>query len=345
MPRPTKLSPELEEELVAMYLDRDLPTSINDLVQYCATQTIVVSRRTICTMLAKYEARHHHTRVDTPELRIRIAALFFQESLPDDLILEVLTAEGWQLSFTWFVQLRKRIGIRRRISWQEAEERHEEFRSIIMAELDRGEINNYGRTMLYAHFRSSDSLQLMISRYVQKPLNSDKYLFYQRDRLFSIVRELDPVGVYKRSQEVSRRRGEYITPGPDFVWSLDAHCKLEPYGIQIYAAIDAYSRHIIWVYIGVSARTMISVFRQFASALKIRKVAPQLVRADKGKETLMAADAQYQHARRTRGEDCTFRGTFVYGTSVLNQRIESWWAQISRGKLIDWMVCLYSFYM
>ena len=38
--------------------------------------------------------------------------------------------------------------------------------------------------------------------------------------------------------------------------------KLEPFGIEIYAAIDGYSRYIVWPYVGVSARTAVSVQRQ-----------------------------------------------------------------------------------
>ncbi|KAL6229678.1 hypothetical protein BDW75DRAFT_235014 [Aspergillus navahoensis] len=30
--------------------------------------------------------------------------------------------------------------------------------------------------------------------------------------------------------------------GPNFIWSIDGYLKLAPYGIEIYAAIDAYSR-------------------------------------------------------------------------------------------------------
>jgi hypothetical protein len=107
---------------------------------------------------------------------------------------------------------------------------------------------------------------------------------------------------------------------------MDGYCKFEEFGIQIYAAIDAYSRNIIWIYVGVSGRTMVSVYQQFAVALKTRKHAPRLIRTDKGKETIMAADAQYLHARLTRGNVCTFRDCFIYGTSVANQRIEAWWA-------------------
>jgi len=123
---------------------------------------------------------------------------------------------------------------------------------------------------------------------------------------------------------------------------MDAHCKLEKFGIQIYAAIDAYSRNIIWVYVGVSARTLISVLKQFAVAVKKTRRTPRLVRVDKGKETTMAAAFQYGHARRVRAHEglwnCTFRSTWCFGTSTTNQRIESWWQQMSRGRLSAWLV-------
>lgn len=152
--------------------------------------------------------------------------------------------------------------------------------------------------------------------------------------------------MYNRAQELHRRRGEFITRGPDWVWSLDAHCKFEQFGIQIYAAIDAFFRHIIWIYVGVSARTMISVFKQFVTAVGYRGVTPQLVRADKGLETILTADAQYHLARLSRARkgdgDCTFKKTFVFGTSTKNQRIEAWWQQMSKSQLSGWLVSRFS---
>ena len=159
-----------------------------------------------------------------------------------------------------------------------------------------------------------------------------------RDYLYKIVKTLDPAGVYNRANDMNRHRGAYITPGPDYCWSMDAYCKFEEFGIQIYAAIDAYSRNVVWIYCGVSARTMISVYRQFATALERRGIAPQLIRTDKGKETIMAADAQYQHAILTRDPSCTFRDCFIYGTSTANERIEAWWGQLSKEQLIHWLV-------
>lgn len=142
--------------------------------------------------------------------------------------------------------------------------------------------------------------------------------------------------MYNRAQELHCRRGEVITRGPDWVWSLDAHCKFEQFGIQIYAAIDAFSRHIIWTSVGVSARTMISVFKQFVTAVGYRGVTPQLVRADrtKGLKTILTADAQYHLARlscaRKGDHNCTFKRTFVFSTSTKNQRIEAWWHRGSK---------------
>jgi hypothetical protein len=66
------------------------------------------------------------------------------------------------------------------------------------------------------------------------------------------VKELDPEGVQRRTRDAQRSRGEYIVPGPDYIWSIDGHDKLATWGVQIYTAIDAYSRHIIWIYIGVA---------------------------------------------------------------------------------------------
>jgi hypothetical protein len=167
-----------------------------------------------------------------------------------------------------------------------------------------------------------------------------------RNELFNIVKELDPVGLHNRTQRLDRRRGDYIVPGPDFCWSVDGYCKLEVYGIQIYAGIDAYSRCVIWIYVGVSARTMVSVLKQLATTVRKRKLVPHLIRSDMGKETIMAADFQYQHACKVRqteeNEDCAFNTTWIYGTSTLNQRIESWWQQISRARLHSWRVSLFS---
>ena len=52
---------------------------------------------------------------------------------------------------------------------------------------------------------------------------------------------------------------------------------------------------------------------------------------------MMCANAHFQLALKEdpmiQLQDC-----FMYGTSTANQRIESWWGQLSKGQLILWRV-------
>jgi hypothetical protein len=67
--------------------------------------------------------------------------------------------------------------------------------------------------------------------------------------------------------------------------------KLTPYGIEIYAAIDAYSRYVVWIYVGVSGMTAVSVVRQYLNAIKNIGYHPQVIRSDYGLETALIAKA------------------------------------------------------
>jgi hypothetical protein len=67
--------------------------------------------------------------------------------------------------------------------------------------------------------------------------------------------------------------------------------KLEAYGFEIYAAIDGYSRFVIWIYVGISARTAISVYRQYLDCINSNSFLPRIERADLGSETPIMRDA------------------------------------------------------
>jgi hypothetical protein len=92
-----------------------------------------------------------------------------------------------------------------------------------------------------------------------------------------MYRELAPEAVQRRLYDLQRHRGAYIVPGPNFIWLIDGYLKLAPYGIEIYAAIDAYSRYIIWVYVGISSCTAVSVLHQFLDTLEITATQPRFV--------------------------------------------------------------------
>jgi len=121
---------------------------------------------------------------------------------------------------------------------------------------------------------------------------------------------------------------------------MDAYCKFEMYGIQVYAGIDAYSRRIMWIYVGISGRTAVSVQAQYLATLTNGRVLPQIITSDRGAETTMAADLHYylssQLRMREDREPLRFTDCFRYGTSKQNQRIEAWWGQSSRATGLRW---------
>ena len=105
------------------------------------------------------------------------------------------------------------------------------------------------------------------------------------------------------------------------MWSLDGYCKFERVGIQIYVAIDTYSRKILWVYCGISARTKVSVKRQYCDYLQKEKKFPELLRTDHGGETGLLAATHYELsniARTLSDANIAFQDCYLFGTSTAN---------------------------
>ena len=98
------------------------------------------------------------------------------------------------------------------------------------------------------------------------------------------LQKIDPAGVAARGKAfaISRRRKEYFVKGTNRVFSIDGHDKLSRFGFEIYGAIDAYSRYIVWCYIGISNRTAVSVNKQYLRLLRSTLHMPKLIRSDKG---------------------------------------------------------------
>ena len=63
----------------------------------------------------------------------------------------------------------------------------------------------------------------------------------RREDVRKMVCDKDPEGVHLRKRRRLRRR-KYLSPGPNFVWHIDGHNKLKPYGFSIHGGIDV---HII----------------------------------------------------------------------------------------------------
>ena len=138
----------------------------------------------------------------------------------------------------------------------------------------------------------------------------------------------------------------WTTAGPDFIWPLDGHDKLKAWGFEIYASIDAYSRMITWFYVGISSGTLRSVLAQYLNVIESRGTMPNIVRSDRGRETLLISAAHYylsqSRFRVLNGirQNVEFRDTWVYGKSTHNAKIESWWSRLQDGRGKFWMLCI-----
>jgi hypothetical protein len=135
------------------------------------------------------------------------------------------------------------------------------------------------------------------------------------------MRLVDPEGVQRRFEKKQHKPWRYIVPGPDAIWSIDAHCKLVFFGVQIYAVIDAYSRKILWIYVGVSAHTAISVAKQYLDYLAEVKTMPDAIRSDRGTDTVLIADTHWQLccAQEDRAERLrAFEKCCLFGKSTAN---------------------------
>jgi hypothetical protein len=107
--------------------------------------------------------------------------------------------------------------------------------------------------------------------------------------------------------------------------------------IEIYAGIDAYSRMIIWCYVGISARTAVSVVHQYLTTVRSIKRIPRFFRSDRGTETVLIAGAHHQ-LHRLENPDITLPECYIYGTSTENSRIASWWSVVTSVKVFAFPV-------
>ena len=297
-----------------------------EIIQYLhTTYDLSITERTLNRRLKEWGVSIY-TKLAGIDLLNRIQELFFN-GLNDTQILRTLKAEDHTITLEGVRRLRvEELNLKHRLRTEEEQEAsNESTLSQLIDELQKGVIAGYGRGLLYAHFQE---LGVQVSR----------------DRLFAIYRTLVPDAVDRRTRNMQRHRGEYIVPGPNFVWSIDAYLKLSPYGIEVYAAIDAYSRYIVWIYIGISARTAISVLRQYLDTIEVLGQHPRFVRSDHGGETVLLASAHHQ-LQQIAQPDLEFRDCYMYGTSTANQRIESWWNQLSKGLLFRWRVCSRTIYL
>ncbi|EEA18591.1 hypothetical protein TMatcc_005566 [Talaromyces marneffei ATCC 18224] len=308
--RPPSDIDQYKEEISSSFLNGQSASNITKILS--DKYQITVHSQTIRRRLQQWGVSR--TNHESKELEDKIKELYFQHGLRDRQIIHALEKNGIKISQSTLTTIRRRLGLHRRVvNPEDIQNINDLVRAEVQKQLNSGRIEGYGRGHLYRFFRL-------------------KGYNIARDRLYSIVQELDPDGVKRRKSDVYRRRGEYVVPGPNYIWSMDGHDKLSFWGIQIYAAIDAFSRYITWCYVGISNRTQISVLRQFLEVLQETKIQPRYIRSDKGGETVLVAAAHYLLLKE-QYENLFLQDCYLYGTSTSNQRIEAWWSQLTKSLL------------
>ncbi|PWY62025.1 hypothetical protein BO83DRAFT_460335 [Aspergillus eucalypticola CBS 122712] len=134
-------------------------------------------------------------------------------------------------------------------------------------------------------------------------------LIIPRYRLYNIYRMIAPEAIQQRKNDMQRSRGSYVVPGPDHIWSVDGYMKLDP------------------------------VVRQYLDTVHERKIICNKIRSDYGSETSLLAKA-HCYLRRAYEPEIEVTRCYIFGSSTVNQRIEAWWAQLSKSLLFRYRVLI-----
>lgn len=170
-------------------------------------------------------------------------------------------------------------------------------------------------------------------RRMHKSLTS-KGIVCRREDVRRILKDLDPEGVKLRRHRRLRRR-KYRTPGPNYVWHIDGHDKLKPFGFSIHGCIDGFSRRIIWLEVSTSNKSPEVVASYYLKAVSELEGVPLVIKADDGTEHALIEPMQI-YLRSLSDDTENVASSFSITTSPQNQRIESYWALLQRDRIGWW---------
>ena len=157
-------------------------------------------------------------------------------------------------------------------------------------------------------------------------------LVTDRETVRIAMRSLDPEGETARSCHRLQRR-VYNARDPNYVWHIDGYDKIKRYGFAIHGAIDGYSQKILWLKVLVSNNNPKMIGTLYLNYVSQSKIAPRIVRSDRGSENVIIAGLQRYFLRSTNFANSSFK----FDSSAANQRIESWWSIMRRSRLNWWI--------
>ena len=142
-------------------------------------------------------------------------------------------------------------------------------------------------------------------------------IFVKRARVMRFLKELDPEGVESRKKKRLRQR-LYHAKGPNFIWHIDGHDKLKPYGFSIHACIDSFSRRFIWLEIGPTNKKPDVIAKYYLDAVKQVGGVPRKIRSDDGTENCLI-EAIHMCLTAEHSDEHAGLGSFAIGRSTANQ--------------------------
>ncbi|KAL3429646.1 hypothetical protein BDV09DRAFT_202841 [Aspergillus tetrazonus] len=308
-----------------------MPRSAINLEPYKAEIADLYTKNISCDSIIENLSRTHNITISERTLRTRLRGWGIRKQNRTVGTNQVLHArikqDGFDITARTLLYLRHKLGLYRRIKNPIVEQTQvENVLEQLRAELDRSKVEGLGETLFHTYYQAGVTYW---------PAN----IF--RDCLYSSYRKVAPAAERRGLQDLQQERGAYVVPGPNYIWSVDGYLKLAPYGTEIYAAIDAYSRYIIWIYVGTTSRTAVSVLRQFLEAVRVIKRQPQIVRSGQGTarkgddSAILLAEAQHK-LQQSRHPETQLSDCYIYGTSTARQQIGAWWDQLTKGLLYRW---------
>ncbi|KAK1219067.1 hypothetical protein PQX77_018216 [Marasmius sp. AFHP31] len=139
----------------------------------------------------------------------------------------------------------------------------------------------------------------------------------QHERIRQSLIRIDPI--HRVFERVRIKRRKYTVPGPNFLWHHDGHHALIRWGIVIHGFIDGYTRMITGLRAS-NSNSSSTVLLLFWAACAIYGV-PDRLRGDHGVENVWVA--AFMEFARGHG-----RGSYLWGRSVHNTRIERLWVDV-----------------
>jgi hypothetical protein len=140
----------------------------------------------------------------------------------------------------------------------------------------------------------------------------------QRHKVRSSIHRVDPIGPAVRCANLVERRS-YSVVGPNSLWHNDGTHSLVKWKFIVHGFIDGYSRVITGLQCNTNNKpeTVLQLFHK----ARCDWGTPHRCRGDRGGENILVAEWMVTH----RGMN---RGSYIFGRSVHNQRIERLWIDV-----------------